>query len=179
MTIQELEHSIELYGNYLYSFCLHLTNKRELAEDLYQDIWLYACKNKECINSDGNIKSYLLSVAIHRFHNQKRKAAWRKRIASEEEYLEETVRGQLQEKEQEFREEGLKNYLNQERTAAVKNAVAKLKEKYRIPILLYYIEEMSLQEIALTMQIPVGTVKSRLNYAKKSLKKELEDYINE
>ena len=40
MTIQELEQCIALYGNDIYSFCRHLTNDRESADDLYQDTFL-------------------------------------------------------------------------------------------------------------------------------------------
>lgn len=61
----------------------------------------------------------------------------------------------------------------------VRKAVSRLDEKYRIPVLLYYMEEMSIAEVAAVMQIPQGTVKSRLDTARKRLESELEGYFNE
>lgn len=56
----------------------------------------------------------------------------------------------------------------------IQQIVANLPEKYRMPIYLYYSADMSVQEIAGVLQIPEGTVKSRMNKAKHMLKKELE-----
>lgn len=174
MTIQILEQIIERHGKEIYFFCLRLTNKKETAEELYQDTWLYACKNLDKIDDDRNVRSYLLSVAIHHWQNQKRKYAWRKRIIPETEYREEADGEQV-----DIVEEGLSKYLNLERDQMVRNAIFKLKDKYQIPILLFYMQEMSIKEISSLLKIPVGTVKSRLNYARKYLEKELEDYIHE
>ena len=57
----------------------------------------------------------------------------------------------------------------------VRKCVLELPEKYRIVILLYYMEDMSIEEVALALKIPVGTVKSRMNKAKKMLKERLEN----
>ena len=64
MTIQELENSISFYGKDIYSFCVHLTNSRELADDLYQDTFLEVMKKISDINNKANPKSYFLSIAV-------------------------------------------------------------------------------------------------------------------
>ena len=56
----------------------------------------------------------------------------------------------------------------------VQRIVANLPEKYRMPIHLYYSADLPVKEIAGVLQIPEGTVKSRMNKAKHLLKKELE-----
>ena len=56
----------------------------------------------------------------------------------------------------------------------VREAVAGLPEKYRVPIYLYYSADLSVAEIAEVLMVPAGTVKSRMNKAKQLLKKELE-----
>ncbi len=58
---------------------------------------------------------------------------------------------------------------------AVWDAIAKLDDKYRIVVVLYYLEELSLKEISERLNIPKGTVKSRLFYARKSLRHVLSD----
>ncbi len=53
-------------------------------------------------------------------------------------------------------------------------ALAALEEKYRLPVVLYYLEGFKTREIASLLEIPVGTVKSRLNTARGMLRKTLE-----
>ena len=57
----------------------------------------------------------------------------------------------------------------------MRELVKELPDKYRIPVLLFYMEELSLEEIAGIVHAPAGTVKSRLHRAKKILKQRLED----
>lgn len=85
MTIQELERLIVQEGRNIYSYCLHLTGSRLLADELYQDIFLRATEKMNTLHSDGNLKSYLLSVALMLWKNQKRKFAWRSRKAARNE----------------------------------------------------------------------------------------------
>lgn len=85
MTIQELERVIAQEGRNIYSFCLHLTGSRLLADELYQETFLRATEKMNTLHSDGNLKSYLLSVALMLWKNQKRKFAWRSRKAARNE----------------------------------------------------------------------------------------------
>jgi RNA polymerase sigma-70 factor (ECF subfamily) len=63
-----------------------------------------------------------------------------------------------------------------ERIAAVREAILKLPEHYREVIVLCEIEECSYEEAAVSLEIPVGTVRSRLNRAKLQLKRRLSEY---
>ena len=64
----------------------------------------------------------------------------------------------------------------QDRHDELWDVVQKLKEEYRLVTVLFYYNEMSLKEISRILEIPVGTVKSRLNRAREVLKKELDDW---
>ena len=64
--------------------------------------------------------------------------------------------------------------LMEDERIVVQQVVARLPEKYRIPVYLFYSAELSIQESAKVLQIPAGTVKSRMNKAKHVLKEELE-----
>lgn len=172
MTIQELEQVIALHGNEIYSFCRSLTGNKILADELYQDSFCKVMEQLDRLQADGNIKSYLLSVALRLWRNQKRKSAWRNRIAPMEGLWEETVKDG-----QEGSEDVLQEVLRQERCQAVRQAVSLLKDRYKIPVLLYYMEEMSVSQIAKIMGIPPGTVKSRLHKARKQLESELEGLV--
>lgn len=174
MTIHELEQSIALYGKDIYSFCLHLTGSRMLADELYQDTFLKATETAGRLRTDGNLKSYYLSVALRLWKNQRRKFAWRQRIAPVQEWSDKAAESAFG-----TDEDVLKTYLKKEKRQMVREAVSALDEKYRIPVLLYYMEGMSVAETASVMGIPKGTVKSRLNTARKRLESELEEYFDE
>lgn len=133
MTIQELEQVIALHGKEIYSFCKSLTGSKILADELYQDSFLKATEQLDRLQADGNIKSYLLSVALRLWKNQKRKFAWRNRIAPMEGLWEESIRGG-----QEESEDVLQEVLRQERCQTVRQAVYSLKDRYKIPVLLFY-----------------------------------------
>jgi RNA polymerase sigma-70 factor (ECF subfamily) len=174
MTIQELEKFINEYGKGIYSFCKKLCKNSDLADELYQDVWLKACKNIEELKTDQNVKSYLLSLTIGIWNNRKRKYAWRNRIAPQKELIDdadtdlEDASGDI-----------LSKILDDERKTVVIEAVNKLKDHYRLPVLLYYMEEQPMKEIAELLHIPEGTVKRRLWTARQQLMEKLEDYIDE
>lgn len=171
MNKQLLEHYIEAYGTDLYSFCIRLTQNRELAEELYQDTFLAMCE-KEDWKEDGNVKSYLLGITIKLWQNRKRKFAWRKRIAAEIPLSKE------QGLEAFSTDENLEQHMvSKEEQEAVWKAVYKLPEQLRIVILLYYMEDFKVAEIAEKLSLSISNVKSKLMRARRYLKQELEDFI--
>ena len=171
MSKQLLEHYIEAYGTDIYSFCIRLTQNRELAEELYQDTFLAMCE-KEDWKEEGNVKSYLLGITIKLWQNRKRKFAWRKRIAAEIPLSKE------QGLEAFSADENLEQHMvSKEEQEAVWKAVYKLPEQLRIVILLYYMEDFKVAEIAEKLSLSISNVKSKLMRARRYLKQELEDFI--
>ncbi|HCJ75422.1 RNA polymerase sigma factor [Thermoguttaceae bacterium LCP21S3_D4] len=171
MNKQLLEHYIEAYGTDIYSFCIRLTQNRELAEELYQDTFLAMCE-KEGWKEEGNVKSYLLGITIKLWQNRKRKFAWRKRIVAEIPLSKE------QGLEAFSADENLEQHMvSKEEQEAVWKAVYKLPEQLRIVILLYYMEDLKVAEIAEKLSLSASNVKSKLMRARRYLKQELEDFI--
>lgn len=171
MTIHELELCIALYGKDIYSFCMHLTKDKHQADDLYQDTFLEATKKIKQIHYENNPKSYLLSIAFKLWKNHTRKFAWRHRIAPQTSNL------GASESVADTRNDFFSYLEAEEEKKQLWEAIHRLPENYRIPILLYYMEELSVSEIAKVLMIPSGTVKSRLHKARKQLEKELEGYF--
>lgn len=171
MNKQLLEHYIEAYGTDIYSFCIRLTQNLEQAEELYQDTFLAMCE-KEDWKEEGNVKSYLLGITIKLWQNRKRKFAWRKRIAAEIPLSKE------QGLEAFSTDENLEQHMvSKEEQEAVWKAVYKLPEQLRIVILLYYMEDFKVAEIAEKLSLSISNVKSKLMRARRYLKQELEDFI--
>lgn len=174
MTMTELERWILIYGREIYSFCRYLAGSRQEADDLYQDTFVRAVEQCERMDEAQNPKSFLLTVAVNLWKNKKRKFAWRSRIAAMENIGSEKL--ELLESKEETPEE---TYVSKEERELVYRAVSQLGEKYKSVILLYYMEDMNLSEIAEILSIPIGTVKSRLHKARTILKKELEVVLDE
>lgn len=168
MTAKEFEELLDVYGNDVYRFCLHIMRNKENADDLYQDTVLTAFRKVDTLNLSDNPKSYLLSVAVKLSHNffRKEKRTSEKIILSADETLNNLP-------------DNADIQLSTEKEAmriALRKAVASLEEKYRIPVVLYYFDEQNIGFISNIMKIPEGTVKSRLHKARtliaEALKKE-------
>lgn len=174
MSHEELEACIRTNGKEIYSFCCHLTRNRQEADDLYQDTFLKMVEIGNRLNVDQNPKAYLLSVAVNLWRNRRRKTAWRQRITGPVLSMEESELELTSE-----RPPVEEQIISREEQRLVQRAVRHLPDKYRLPVLLFYMEELKISEIGKVLGIPEGTVKSRLFKAKNMLKKELEVVLNE
>ena len=174
MKRRELETCIRDYGRDVYSFCCQLAGSRQEADDLYQDTFLKLLEVQNRVDIRENPKGYLLSVAVNLWRNRQRRFARRQRIAGPQ-YSLEDLTAEIADDAQTVEEQ----MISREETRLVREAVAELPEKYRLPVLLFYMEELRLSEIADVLDIPEGTVKSRLHKAKKLLEQKLEVVLNE
>lgn len=170
MNQKELEKYIYTYGKDLYSFCCFVTHNRQEADDLYQDTFLKLYEISEKVIILNNPKSYLVAIAVNLYRNYKRKLSIRQRIVGTEISVEDTeleiaAEGESQEEQ----------VIRSEEQLMVRRAVNKLPDKYRIPILLFYMEGLPLADISGILKMSEGTVKSRIHRAKKILKQKLED----
>lgn len=161
------EKYIENYGKDIYSFCVYLTRNKNDAEDLYQQTFLTAVEKDE-LDGVQNPKSYFISIAVNLWNNQKRKFLWRKKKADIV-YFQDDNLEQLADHAQTVEEQ----VLRQEEIETVRKCIIGLPDKMRIVILLYYRENLTIDEIALLLKIPSGTVKSRMHQAKNKIKEGL------
>ena len=172
MKQEELENYIYTYGKDLYSFCCHVTRSRQEADDLYQDTFLKMYEMGEKVVIRTNPKSFLLSVALNLYRNHKRKLSVRQRIIGVSVAVDEATDSVADE------ERGTEDLVvAKEECLLVREMVRKLPDKYRMPILLYYMEGLSIAEIAALLQMSENTVKTRMRRAKKILKERLEGQL--
>ena len=169
----DMEQYINEYGKAVYSYCVYLTGDRDAADDLYQQTFLTVfekVKDGQEIDADRNPKSYLLTVATNLWNNQRRKYLWRRKKVDVDTFRDVS--------ELEVPEEGLSvedAAIKNEKLQEVRLAVQNLPDKYRVVILMFYMEELSVEEIGKALSIPLGTVKSRLHKAKSMLQSKLKD----
>ena len=153
---------VDQYALPVYRFCRGLAFSREDAEDLFQDTFLKALERPEKLAPDP--KRALFAGALSLWRSRKRKYARRARIAPTEPLLDQAVPGG---------EDPEASMLAREEEQRVRDVVAALPEKYRVVLVLYYSVEMKINDIALTLSLPVGTVKRRLHTARGLVEKGL------
>ena len=165
--MNQIEKIINEYGKQIYSFCVYITGDRDAADNLYQQTFLVAIEKGE-IEADRNPKSYLITIAMNLWNNQKRKFLWRRKKADVvffEDGAEEMIRDSSPSIEE--------DYERREEINRIRQTVQTLPDKLREVILMHYMEELSVDEIAVILGIPSGTVKSRIHKAKEVLKERL------
>ncbi len=172
VTRQEFAELLEEEGRALYVFCCHLTGNKNDADDLYQETMLTAMEKCSRIDRRGNPRSLLMGIAAGSWKNQKRKYARRQRIAPLESMDDEWNFPDIPDTGVSLEEA----YISEEMCRLVKMEIDALKEKYRLPVYMYYSAEMSIEEISAALHIPKGTVKSRLHAARTIIKRKMEDY---
>ena len=173
MSTNEFEQFVQTNGKDILRFCRMTCGDKESGDELYQDTMLKLLEKKEHLDFRQNIKSYALSISMLLWKNKRKKYANRKRLVPTESIDRMEEENNLTIKD--LTVNSPENYMIQtDISNAVQRIVANLPEMYRMPIHLYYSANMPVQEIAQVLHIPEGTVKSRMNKARRLLKIELE-----
>ncbi|MCL2216838.1 MAG: sigma-70 family RNA polymerase sigma factor [Defluviitaleaceae bacterium] len=154
---------VDNYGEAVYRLCRSLTPTKEDAEDLFQDTYVKALGQMP--ERHENTRGLLFSTAIYLWKSRKRTFARRARlapVAHSDELLTASSGFNIE-----------SNLIAREEIRTLREEVAALPEKFRIPVILYYTVELSISDIASTLSLPEGTVKSRLHKARKLIKEGL------
>lgn len=171
MNIDELIELVQLHSKSIYSFCYKLTGNKEDTDDLYQETFLKAMELRHKMDASRNPKSFLIAVAIRLHKNHRRKLAWRHRIAPAAK-LDESAHLLIGVPAIEATPED--EVLSLELHTKLQEAAQQLNDKLKLPLHMYYTADMSVEEIAVALKLPSGTVKSRLHKARQEIKKVLE-----
>ena len=152
---------IDTHSTMLYRFCRSLTYCKEDAEDLFQEVWISVLQKPEKLQFRENPQNFLCAKTLYLWKSQQRKYARRKRIAPEIPVDFAMDSGQNLEEA----------FLRQSDTEFVRRLVGELSDRHRIPLILFYNLELDISEIAKILNLPQGTVKSRLFAARQEIKK--------
>ena len=156
----------------LYNYALRLTGNEDDAKDLLQDTYLKAYRFIDKYQKGTNAKAWLFRILKNSFINNYRKST---RTPDQVEYQEvEEYVDLLRDKSSpvsDLRNDFYDNLLEDE----VVSAMDSLTEEFRTIIILSDLEQMTYEEIAGFMDCPLGTVRSRLHRARKSLQSRLLD----
>jgi RNA polymerase sigma-70 factor (ECF subfamily) len=161
----------------LYRTALRMTNNQQEAEDLVQETMLKAFRFAHTYHPGTNLRAWLFRILNTSAINRYRKLASHPTPTSlpegEEFYLYNQIRDLSgQELSQGAEEEVLSQYLDED----VYTALNELPYNFRMPVILADIEGLSYKEIAEALQIPIGTVMSRISRGRRQLQKSLWQY---
>ena len=161
----------------LYRTALRLTRNQQEAEDLVQETMLKAFRFANTYQRGTNLRAWLFRIlntsAINRYRKQATHPATTPLPEGEEFYLYNRIRDiNGQELSAGAEEEVLSQYLDED----VYNALNALPLNFRMPVILADIEGLSYKEIAQALNIPIGTVMSRISRARRHLQRSLWNY---
>ena len=164
----------------LYRTALRLTHNQQEAEDLVQETMLKAFRFANSYQPGTNLRAWLFRIlntsAINRYRKQATHPATTPLPEGEDFYLYNRIRDITgQELSAGAEEEVLSRYLDDD----VYKALNDLPLNFRMPIILADIEGLSYKEIAQALQIPIGTVMSRISRARRQLQKSLWQYAQD
>ena len=137
----------------LFTVSYSLLADRELCGDAVQNALLRAWEKRFTLREESNFKAWLIKIVMNESRNIRRRKGW-----------------------VELPENLPNKECDTDMRSDVGRAVLKLGEIYRVPIMLFYYEDMKVQEIADVLELPKGTVLSRLSRGRDILRKELRDY---
>lgn len=150
---------IERYERPLRYFINRLLDDSELTEDIFQDTWLTVIRRIHGLREIDAFPAWLYRIARNKVYQQLRK----KRNASR---LDENIAVEDNDEDDVF---------SGEDAAKVHKCLKELPLEYREVLMLRFLEQMSYQQISQVLNCKLGTVRSRIYYAKIALKKELEN----
>ena len=147
----------------LYVFVFELLQNEQASLDVVQETFIRAARHIGGLRDDGRFGSWLFGIA-----HQQCSRRWR-RTVREQAALEELAHAP-----KDLPEDPGEILIRNEQEAEFARLLSRLPEPQRAALLLHYLEDFSLEEIAEAVDAPVGTVKSRLHHARRAMRSLLE-----
>ena len=168
MTLQEFNHKMLGHNESLQYYAYSLTSNQEDANDLVQDTYLKALSNKDKFDPSTNMKAWTYTIMKNTFINNYRKSRRANTIMDDSQdqyYL------NSNQKDHSINPEAIFNH------GEIMKAIRGLDDDHRIPFE-RHIEGYKYKEIAEELNLPIGTVKSRIFLTRKTLSEQLKAFQN-
>jgi len=150
---------------FLYNVALKYSGNRYDAEDLVQETMVTAYTKFRQLRDEKSCRAWLFTILRNHFLKERKQLLRRPYLDDGSSYLDYMT----DEKSSGF----VDRIVEKDANKKLHRILAKISEKFKSPLILYYMEEMTYQEIAEYLDIPIGTVMSRLARGKRYLKKGL------
>jgi RNA polymerase sigma-70 factor (ECF subfamily) len=158
---QAFEELYDVYHVSLYNYLLRLTHAVNISENLLQETYLTIWKAAQGFRAEAQVKNWMYSIAHHKA------VSWLRKTRKDNRPREVPLTYEHVQEYQTVDPEEV--VLQNDRGDALQEALDYLTPKHRAVIELAYVHEFSYEEIARIVDCPLGTVKSRINYAAQQL----------
>ena len=168
------------YAPQLFSTALRMTRSRSDAEDLVQETYIKGWRSFHTFQEGTNLRAWLFRIMtntyINKYNAQKRKGTEVELDDVEELFLYKRLGSIDQSQLSSSAEDQMLELFTDDE---VKNALEELPEDFRVPVLLSDVDGFSYKEISEMLEIPIGTVMSRLHRGRKAMQKMLYEYARD
>jgi len=164
--IDSFETLFNLYHDRIYSLCVRIIGNPTEAQDICQEVFIQAMRKIETFKGKSSFSTWLTRIAINRSKDFLRSKKRKREVSSESILQGAGFDPQAPDK----------MVQTLETEAIVHDALLKLPESLRIPLILKEIEQLDLKEVSRILKLPEGTVKSRIFRAKLKLAELLEPH---
>ena len=162
-SLEALGNLYDRYRQLVFRTALAITGDHDAASDLLQDVFLRLFRFANRIDEKRPLQPWLYRMTTNLSYTWvKRDQRWIRPLENLADWLVGSSRNQTQ--------ETIEKHDDWDR---LQSAVGNLPISQRVVVVLYYLNDLSLQEIGEILGVPVGTVKSRLHYGRLALKQEL------
>jgi RNA polymerase sigma-70 factor (ECF subfamily) len=159
----DIETLIREYGNDVLKTAYAYVKDKFTAEDIFQEVFVKVYRNLDSFRDESGIKTWIIRITINTAKDYL-KSAYSQKVVPMMEFKEDMITS-----DNDFEE-----IENRDRDRVIRETVMTLPEAYREVLLCVYFHEMSVADTAAALDIPDGTVKSRLARAREMLKTKLE-----
>ncbi len=159
----EIEQYVIKYSADLTRLCLSLCGNSADAEDLFQDTWCKAMKHFKQYNKSLPFDKWLFSICVNTYKNSLKLFYNRNKVNFKSDEEKEAFLNSIPNADED----------NSDYYFELHKAISALPKKLKIVIVLYYFKGYSAKEISQILNIPEGTVKSRMYSARETLKRRL------
>ncbi len=178
LTAEDFDELVRRNQKRIFRLLMSLLHDEDAADTLTQECFLKAYKKRESFRGESSVDTWLFRIAVNLardYQRNRRQGFWKKLFADarddeDEQPLLDTVADRRSTAEAEL--------LAQEEVEKVWLTVGRLSPNQREVFVLRFSEEMGLEEIAQTLDMEVGTVKSHLSRALTAVRKRLEEHRN-
>ncbi|MCF6139370.1 sigma-70 family RNA polymerase sigma factor [Pseudalkalibacillus berkeleyi] len=155
-----IEHMMDQYGEKLTRLAYTYVKDWGRAEDIVQEVFVTCYTKLDTFRGESSVKTWIYRITINRCHDYHR--TWSFRNLQFTDKISRWMKGDLKTPESDL--------LAKDEKQVLANQVLSLPIKYREMLLLYYFEELSVQEISLMLLINESTIKTRLHRGRQLLK---------
>lgn len=179
-TREDFTHDAMQHAPQLFSTAMRMTRNRSDAEDLVQETFIKAWRSFTTYQQGTNLRAWLFRIMtntyINKYNAQQRKPTETELDDVEELFLYKRLGAVDQSQLSQSAEDQMLSLFTDDE---VKKALEELPDQFRIPVLMSDVEGFSYKEIAEILEIPLGTVMSRLHRGRKLMQKMLYEYAKE